>query len=138
MAPNKTIETTESVDEFLNKVTDETKRNDGHCLVAIMQAESGYDAKMWGDAIIGFGTYHYKYESGREGDAPLIAFSPRAHSFSLYISLSPGDKQVFLQTFGKYKISGGCIHIKKLTDIDEDVLRKMINLSVKNLKEKYA
>jgi hypothetical protein len=138
MAKNKTVETTESVDVFLNQFTDETKRNDGHRLVAIMQEESGYEAKMWGDAIVGFGTYHYKYESGREGDAPLVAFSPRAKAFSLYISLSPGDKQVFLQTFGKYKISGGCIYIKKLTDIDEGVLRKMINLSVKYLKEKYA
>jgi hypothetical protein len=136
MAKNKTVETTESVDAFLNQFTDEIKRNDGHRLIVIMQEESGYDAKMWGDAIIGFGTYHYKYESGREGDAPLVAFSPRAHSFSLYISLSPGDKQVLLQTFGKYKISGGCIHIKKLADIDGGVLRKMINLSVKQKDDK--
>jgi hypothetical protein len=138
MAKNKTVETTESVDAFLNRFTDEIKRNDGHSLVVIMQEESGYDAKMWGDAIIGFGTYHYKYESGREGDAPLVAFSPRAHSFSLYISLSPNDKQMFLQTLGKYKISGGCIHVKKLADIDEGVLRKMVDLSVKHLKEKHA
>ncbi|QHS56889.1 DUF1801 domain-containing protein [Mucilaginibacter sp. 14171R-50] len=136
MAANKTTENTASVDDFINKITDETKRHDGHHLAEIMKEESGFEAKMWGNAIVGFGSYHYKYESGREGDAPLVAFSPRANDFSLYIS--PGDaKTGLLQKFGKHKMSGSCIHVKRLVDINEDVLRELVRQGVKNMQEKH-
>ncbi|RYU91663.1 DUF1801 domain-containing protein [Mucilaginibacter terrigena] len=137
MAKNKTTENTDSVADFLNRIEDETKRKDGHSLADIMQQESGFEAKMWGNAIVGFGSYHYKYESGREGDAPLAAFSPRSKDFSLYLAQDANAKEPLLQNLGKHKMSGSCIHVKKLADIDEGVLRQMVVSSVKFLKDKY-
>jgi len=137
MAKNKTIETTGSVTDFLNSITDETKRNDSFRLVEIIEAETGYTAKMWGPAIVGFGSYHYKYESGREGDAPIVGFSPRKAEISIYLMQNQAEREKLLPNLGKHKTDGGCIRIKKLQDIDIDVLREMTTSSVKYLKEKY-
>src|SRR3982074_3325898 len=106
MAKNKTIETTVSVTDFINKVEDETKRDDAFELVRIFKEATGFDAKMWGPSIIGFGFYHYKYASGHEGDMPLAGFSPRKAAIVLYVGL--GDKrEEFLKKFGKHKPSKG-------------------------------
>jgi hypothetical protein len=137
MAKNKTTETAYSVAEFLNTVTDHTKRNDSVQLVQIMEEQSGYQAKMWGPAIVGFGNYHYKYASGHEGDAPLAGFSPRKAEISLYLTLDSTENEKLLANFGKHKTGKGCIYIKKLQDIDEVVLRKMITSSVQFLQEKH-
>jgi hypothetical protein len=127
---NKTTENEASVADFLNAIEDATKRADCFKLVELMAEASGHDAKMWGPAIVGFGSYHYKYESSREGDAPLIAFSPRKSSLTLYL---PGfeAKEQLLKQLGKHKQSGGCTHIVKLTDVDDTVLKQLLKESFK-------
>lgn len=126
MAKNITLETDESVTEFLNSITDDAKRNDAINLAEIITKQTGYPAKMWGKAIIGFGSYHYKYDSGREGDAPLISFSPRAGSIALYFLLDQVRREMLLANLGKYKTNGGCIHIKKLSDVNLQILKTLI------------
>jgi hypothetical protein len=128
---NKTTETESSVADFINTITDETKRTDSFKLAELMEEVTTLKAKMWGPAIVGFGSYHYKYESGREGDAPLIAFSPRKSSLTLYL---PGfeSKEQLLQKLGKHKQSGGCTHIVKLTDVDTAVLKELLSESFKH------
>lgn len=137
MAKNKTTETESSVTDFINAVEDTAKRNDSFELVKIMQEESGFEPKMWGPGIIGFGSYHYKYDSGHEGDAPLVAFSPRKAAISLYCYTTTENKEELLSKLGKHKASKGCIYIKKLTDIDTEILRKMILFSIENLNKLY-
>lgn len=137
MAKNKTTETESSVIDFVNSVEDEVKRNDAFELIKIMQKETGFEPKMWGSAIIGFGSYHYKYESGHEGDAPLVAFSPRKAAISLYLYFYEDNKEELLSKLGKHKASKGCIYIKKLADIDIEILKIMISASVKELQKLY-
>jgi hypothetical protein len=134
---NKTTETQNSVDDFLNAVADETKRNDSFQLKELMEKHTGFEAKMWGPAIVGFGSYHYKYASGREGDAPLVGFSPRAKEISLYLYQDFTEKEKLLQQFGKHRTGVGCIYVKKLQDINIEVLAKLITSSVKYLQQKY-
>jgi hypothetical protein len=134
---NKTTETADSVTDFLNSVADETKRADSFQLVKIMKEQTGFEAKMWGPSIVGFGSYHYKYASGREGDAPLVGFSPRAKEISLYLAQDFIQKQELLQHFGKHRTGAGCVYIKKLQDINIEVLGKMIASSVKHLQQIY-
>lgn len=137
MAKNKTTETQSSVIDFVNTVDDEVKRNDAFELIKIMQKVTGFEAKMWGPSIIGFGSYHYKYASGHEGDAPLAGFSPRKSAISLYLHLTEENREELLPKFGKFKPSKGCIYIKKLADIDIEILKKMVSLSVENLNKLY-
>lgn len=137
MAQNKTVETIESVANFLATVTDETKKQDCINIVTIMEKVTGFKAKMWGPSIIGFGSYHYKYESGREGDAPLVGFSPRKNEISLYLSSNFENRDTLLEKFGKHKSAKACIYIKKLADIDQEILKEMIALSVKHVKSMY-
>nr|WP_199002983.1 DUF1801 domain-containing protein [Flavobacterium sp. ASV13] len=137
MAKNKTTETESSVTDFINKIEDDAKKSDAFELVNIMQKTTGFDSKMWGPSIIGFGSYHYKYDSGHEGDAPLAAFSPRKAAISLYLSLSPENREELLSQLGKYKSSKGCIYVKKIADIDVEILKKLIVLSVENLNKLY-
>jgi hypothetical protein len=135
---NKTTENELSVADFLNSVTDETKRADSFKIVELMEAQTGLPAKMWGPAIVGFDSYHYKYESGREGDAPLFGFSPRANSISLYLSSSFPRRSELLARFGKYTEAKACVYIKKLADVDTDVLKTMAVESMEYIKEKYS
>jgi len=130
MAKNKTIETTQNVAEFLNTIADENKRADSFRLMEIMEEATGFEPKMWGNAIVGYGSYHYKYDSGREGYAPKAGFSPRAKEFTLYLAKNYADREELIQQLGKYKERGGCLYIKRLSDINEDVLREMITLSI--------
>lgn len=137
MAKNKTTETTVSVTGFLQAVPDETRRKDGLQLMDIMEQLTGFKPKMWGPSIVGFGSYHYKYDSGHEGDAPLAAFSPRKEALVLYLSTQYDEKQVLLQQLGKHKTGKGCLYIKKLSDVDIPVLKKMILQSVDYIKKLY-
>ena len=137
MAKNKTTETDNSVIDFINAVADEKKRIDAFELVKLMKEETGFDAKMWGAGIVGFGSYHYKYDSGHEGDAPLVGFSPRKDAISLYLDPSLENKEELLSQFGKHTAGKGCIYIKKIADIDVQTLKKMISLSVENLTKTY-
>jgi hypothetical protein len=134
---NKTTETTASVTGFIDAVADETKRDDSRRLIEIMKELTGHEAKMWGPSIVGFGTYHYKYESGREGDAPLVGFSPRKAEISIYLNTEFPDKDKLLQQFGKHRAGAGCIYVKKLQDIDIAVLKKMIKASVESIRKLY-
>ena len=137
MAKNKTTATAQSVDDFIAKVEDETKRDDSYELIKIFKIATGEEAKMWGSSIIGFGSFHYKYESGHEGDMCLTGFSPRKNAIVLYI-LNLDGKNGLLEKLGKHKSSKGCVYIKKFADIDASVLKKMIDVAVKSLKKKYG
>ncbi len=132
-AKAKTVETAASVTGFIKKAGKD-KQDDSLKLLEIFEEATGYEPKMWGAGIIGFGSYHYKYDSGREGDAPLCAFSPRKTEFSLYLSSGFKEREALLQKLGKHRSAKACIYIKKLSDIDVAVLKKMISLSVKNRK----
>lgn len=136
MAKNKTTETQSSVTDFINTVEDEAKRNDAFELIKIMQQITGFEPKMWGPSIIGFGSYHYKYASGHEGDAPLAAFSPRKSATTVYFFLSENTEKE-LAKLGKHKSSKACIYIKKLTDIDLEILKNVILLSIKEVQNLY-
>lgn len=127
---NKTVETKASVSAFLKKIKDPKKRADCTTLCGLMEKYSGFDAKMWGTAIVGFGSYHYKYESGREGDAPMIGFASRANGIVLYIGPEPEKRDELMKKLGKHKMSVGCIYIQKMEDIDTAVLGKMIKSGV--------
>ena len=138
MAKNKTTETESSVTDFINNFVDnDSKRNDAFELIGIMNKVTGFEPKMWGPSIIGFGSYHYKYASGHEGDAPLVGFSPRKDAFSFYACLTDENKGELLPNFGKHKVAKACVYFKKLADIDPEILKKMISLSVKNLNKLY-
>ena len=132
--PNKTTENEGSVTDFINAVEDETKRSDCFKVIEIFKKQTKLEPKMWGPAIVGFGTCHYKYESGREGDAPLVAFSPRKNEIVLYLASEFEKRDELLKEFGKHKTGKSCIYIKKLTDVKTDVLKQMITNSIKHSK----
>lgn len=135
MAELKTKENDASVEAFLNTVEDEQKRKDCFALSKLMEQVTKLGPKMWGGGIVGFGSYHYIYESGHEGDACLIGFSPRKANISLY--LPAAVKNDLLNKLGKHKVGGGCIYINKLSGIDMDVLKKLTDTSFKYMKEKW-
>jgi hypothetical protein len=137
MAENKTRETDASVEAFLNAVPDERKRADSYAILKMMEEITGEEAKMWGDSIVGFGSYHYKYASGHEGDAPMAGFSPRKQSLTLYIIDGNHDSNDLFEKLGKYTTSKACLYIKKLDDVDLDVLREMIRRSYEHMKKLY-
>lgn len=137
MAKNQTVETENSVTDFINTLPDEARRKDSFLIIDLYKKQTGFEPKMWGPAIVGFGSYHYKYESGREGDAPLAGFSPRKDAFALYFSSSFEGREELLQKLGKHKTAKVCVYIKKLQDIDTAVLKKMITLSIKHIKARY-
>jgi hypothetical protein len=130
MAENKTKPTALSVTAFIDAIADSTQRADAKALVKLMQAAAGEKPKMWGPSIIGFGSYHYKYDSGREGDAPLIGFSPRKSANVLYGVIGHGDAKALLEKLGKHTTGKGCLYIKKLADVDQQVLEGMIAKSL--------
>ena len=134
MATNKTTETVASVSAFVNTVKDPVKKSDCLAVIELMKAVTGFEAKMWGPSIIGFGSYHYVYESGREGDSPIVAFSPRTTGLVFYVALNEDDRKKMLPELGKHKTDRGCITIKKLEDIKIPVLKKLIQTTVKNRK----
>jgi len=136
MAKNKTEATTKSVDDLIAGLDSEVKRDDALALIKIFKSITGFDAKMWGPSIIGFGTHHYKYESGHEGDMPLASFSPRKTAIVLYLS-SFETKEELLKKLGKHKATGGCVYIKKMEDVDLDVLKKLVTLSFNSVNRNY-
>jgi hypothetical protein len=135
---NKTAETAVSVTDFIHTyVDDEQKKADSFQLIDLMSAWSGCEPKMWGPTIIGFGSYHYKYASGHEGDAPLIGFSPRKAAFSLYVYSPTEESKLLLDELGKYKMGKACIYVKKLTDINLEVLKQLSNISMAYVNEHH-
>ena len=134
----KTKETEVSVIDFLNQFVDnEQKKQDSLQLIDLMKKWSGFEPKMWGPTMIGFGSYHYKYASGHEGDAMLIGFSPRKAEFSLYVSAPGNENKTLLEKLGKYKMGKSCIYFKKLADLDLGTLEKLSKETIRYIKEKY-
>ncbi|MFA7445958.1 MAG: DUF1801 domain-containing protein [Flavobacteriaceae bacterium] len=142
MAKNKTQTTDASVEDFINTFADtEQKKKDSFELIQLMQDFTGYEPKMYGPSIVGFGNYHYKYDSGHEGDAPLVGFSPRKAAISLYVFtgyLGHSEQEEMLKNLGKFKMGKACIYVKKLSDIDLEVLKKLMGSTIEFLKEKYT
>ena len=134
MAENKTKPTKLSVAAFINGLSEQARRKDAKALVKLMRARPGKSHKMWGPSIVGFGSYHYKYESGREGDAPLIGFSPRKAASVLYGLIGCSDSEALLEKLGKHTTGKGCLYIKKLSDVDQKVLQAMVVKSVAALR----
>ncbi|OZU89347.1 hypothetical protein CIL03_06425 [Virgibacillus indicus] len=134
----KTKENDNSVIEFIESVETPKKREDAYRLLDIFTETTGYPAKMWGPSIIGFGSYHYKYASGHEGDAALVGFSPRKAKISLYFATGDDKREELLKDFGKHTAGKACVYINKVADIDVDVLKALINQSIKFLRETYT
>ncbi|CAH1214861.1 hypothetical protein PAECIP111893_03859 [Paenibacillus plantiphilus] len=137
MYEQKTKETDNSVIEFIENVENLKKREDAYKLLDIFTEATGYEAKMWGPSIIGFGSYHYRYDSGHEGDAPLAGFSPRKAKISLYFATGDTERGALLNDLGKHTAAKACVYINKVADINVDVLAALINQSVQFLKERY-
>jgi hypothetical protein len=136
MAENKTKPTGIDPRAFVDRVANARKRQDSHELIALMQDVTGHPPRMWGPSIIGFDRYHYKYPSGREGDAPLTGFAPRGAELVLYVE--PGlANEGLMATLGKHRAGKGCLYIKSLDDVDRQVLRQLIVASVEAMRERY-
>ncbi|ARK20350.1 DUF1801 domain-containing protein [Sporosarcina ureae] len=133
----KTTETDSSVIEFIENVEQPKKREDAFRLLDIFTDATGYEAKMWGPSIIGFGKYHYKYKSGHEGDALIVGFSPRKAKISLYVTPGEKHRSELLERFGKHTTGKSCVYINKVDDIDIEVLVELIKQTVIYLKEAY-
>lgn len=139
MSTIKTKVTNVSVSEFINASADtDQKKKDAFELWKIMQDFTGHEPKMWGPSIIGFGQYHYKSEKSRqEGDWPLVGFSPRKAAISLYIYAGEEEQKQLLEGLGKFKMGKGCIYVKKLSDINIEVLKKMMGITIEVLRKRY-
>lgn len=127
--PNKTNATAASVADFISAVEPDQRRNDAHALLEIFRRASGDDAVMWGSSIIGFGSSHYRYASGREGDTATIGFSPRKAKISLYTARNFREFPELLERLGKHELAVGCLYVKKLADVDLDVLEELLTRS---------
>lgn len=140
MAELKTKQTDADVHEFINSFADtEQKRKDSFELLKLMQDFTGYEPKMWGTSIIGFGSYHYKSDrSSQEGDWPLVGFSPRKAAISLYVYTGSAEHEHLLQNLGKFKMGKACIYVKRLSDINQDELKNLIKETINFLESKYG
>ncbi|MBS1492148.1 MAG: DUF1801 domain-containing protein [Bacteroidetes bacterium] len=131
-AEAKTKPTEVTLDKFFSSIEDETKRADCYTLAELMHKVTKEKPVMWGPAIVGYGSYHYKYDSGHEGDSCIIGFSPRKSSLTLYVGKDFDGFDELMSKLGKHKMSGGCLHIKKLADVDMKVLKDIITASYKS------
>lgn len=140
MAEIKTKQTDADVSGFINSFADtEQKKKDSFELVGLMQAATGFKPKMWGPSLIGFGQYHYKSDKSRqEGDWPLVGFSPRKAAISLYVYAGCAGQDIMLEELGKFKMGKGCIYVKKLSDINQEALNKLVKSTVGFLQSKYG
>ena len=137
MAENKTKPTTQKVSEFITGIEDKVKRADCRELMKLMSGVTGNRAKMWGTSIVGYGKYHYRYASGREGDFFLTGFSPRKQALTIYIVSGFSINPELMEELGKYKTGKSCLYVKKLDDIDRASLAQLVEESVAYMREKY-
>ena len=137
MAKNKTIETENSVSDFLASISDIKRREDCVSIIDLLKNLSGFEPKMWGTAIVGFGIYNYKYESGHEGNAPLVGIASRKNAITIYLASGFDEKETLLSKLGKHKSSKACLYIQKLEDIDIAVLSQLVQKSISHIKELY-
>jgi hypothetical protein len=138
MAELKTKQTDQSVEKFLNSIPDAERREDCFAIARLMEEITGHKPKMWGPSIVGFGLFHYKYESGREGDWMVTGFSPRKKDLTLYLMMGFEKHQELMKQLGKHSTSKSCLYIKRLSDIHLPTLKKLIKTSVKQLKDYTA
>jgi hypothetical protein len=138
MAENKTKATQASVDSYLAAIEDESRRKDCEVLAKLMTRATKQQPKMWGTSIVGFGSYHYKYESGREGDSCLTGFSSRKGDISLYLVASVLEKEELLSKLGKHKVGKGCLYLRKLGDVDLKILEQLVVGTVAERKRRYG
>lgn len=138
MKQNKTQRTDNSVSLFLDQIEPEQKRKDSHALVALMSQITAEKPKLWGTSIIGFGDYHYKYKSGREGDWFLTGFSPRKNALTVYLMCDLSHEGLDFDGLGKYKLSKGCLYFKKIEGVDLNVLTQIIKDSIEIIKKMYS
>lgn len=140
MAELKTKVNDASIEDFINSLENETRKRDGFKLLQLFSKATGEKPKMWGSSIIGFGQYHYRSErSAQEGDWPLIAFSPRKQNLSLYLTIGGYDKYAtLLESLGKHKLGKGCLYINTLSDVDEEVLEKLLSQTYTDAKQQLA
>lgn len=137
MSDMKTQPTETSVENFLHSIDDADRRRDCLRVLEIMKSATGADPKIWGTSMVGFGTYHYRYESGREGDWFLTGFAPRKNNLTLYIMAGFDRYDALLRKLGKFKTGKSCLYVKRLADVDEAVLRDLVAASVKHMKQTY-
>lgn len=137
MAENKTKPTDLEALDYLENIDNEQRKTDCLALNTLMKEITGEQPVMWGTSIVGYGSYHYKYESGREGDMPLIGFSNRKQNITIYIMTGFSRYEELLEKIGKFKIGKSCFYIKRLSDIDVEVLKEMIISSIEVIKNKY-
>jgi hypothetical protein len=135
MSENKTRPTDQSALTFIGDVENKTRREDSFVLLEMMREITGEEAVLWGNSIVGFGSYHYKYESGREGDMPCVGFSPRKQNMSLYIMTGFENYKDPLAALGKHKLGKACLYINKLADVDETVLRRLIKDTYEHMRD---
>lgn len=138
MAENKTKETKASVEDYFSAIENEERRNDCKTIANLMSKITKAPAKMWGTGIVGFGSYHYKYESGHEGDACLVGFSSRKGDISVYLAPDSGNQEQLLTQLGRHKMGKCCLYIRKLEDVDTKVLKQLITESVAEMKRRYG
>jgi hypothetical protein len=137
MAELKTKVSKSSVSVYLNAIPDAQRKQDAKQIDGWMQEIIGEKPKLWGPSIIGYGSYHYKYESGHEGDMPRLAFSPRKNALVLYLMLGAEPVATLLKKLGKYKSGKGCLYLRSLKDVDTNLLRDMISATLKYMNKKY-
>ena len=137
MSENKTKPNKSSVTAFIGAIEDSQKRSDAKKVAAMMRGATGSRARMWGPSIVGYGEYHYKYASGREGDYLISGFSPRKQALTIYIMAGFAQFDSLMKKLGKYKTGKSCLYIKRLSDIDEKVLENLIVKSVKYMRKNY-
>lgn len=137
MAKNKTIETENSVTDFIATISDAKRREDCTFIINLLSKLSGFEPKMWGTSIVGFGIYNYKYESGHSGNAPLAGLASRKNALTVYLASTFDEKEILLSKLGKHKSSKACLYIQKLEDIDIEILSQLVNKSIACIKELY-
>ena len=137
MAGNKTVANDASVRAYLDAIPDAARRSDCEAIAAIMERVTGAPPVMWGPGIVGFGSYHYTYESGREGDAPLTGFASRKGDISIYLDCDAPALQAFRDTLGRHKMGKACLYVRRLADIDTGVLGELLDASVAATRQRY-
>jgi hypothetical protein len=137
MPKNKTVETENSVADFLTTISDAKRREDCSKLINLLNELSGFEPKMWGSNIVGFGIYNYKYESGHSGNAPLAGVASRKNALTVYLASTFEEKETLLSQLGKHKTSKACLYIQKLEDIDIGILKQLVQKSIELIKVLY-
>lgn len=138
MKENKTKATTSSVSGYIARIKDDERRRDCELLVKLMTRITKQPATMWGASIVGFGSYHYKYESGREGDMCITGFSPRTPNISIYLVAESASQKKLLSKLGKHEMAKACLYVRRMSDIDVDVLRELIVGSIAEIRKRYG